>query len=124
MRVDEPMLSIVATRRSDVSRSGDMRPIAAHAPLNSSISAISLRISGVIVSVPVRMPPPIVASNSIHSQDGTGSPVCPSDSIHYLEFLAKTPGTGSQNGFSLGGKKGSELSAGWFKIDSQTLTLF
>jgi hypothetical protein len=48
IRVEEPMLSIVATRRSAESRSGASVPNARHAPLNSSISAINARISGVI----------------------------------------------------------------------------
>lgn len=37
--IDEPMLSMVATRRRLDRRSGAIRPIARHAPLNSSISA-------------------------------------------------------------------------------------
>jgi hypothetical protein len=48
MRVEEPMLSMVATRRRPDRRSGAIRPIARQAPLNSSISAISDRISGVM----------------------------------------------------------------------------
>ena len=53
MRVDDPMLSIVATRRSADRRSGAKVPSARHAPLNSSISAIKERISGVIRMVSV-----------------------------------------------------------------------
>src|SRR6266481_9437566 len=49
MRVDDPMLSIVATRLRLVSLSGARVCIAFQRPLNSSISAISFRISGVIV---------------------------------------------------------------------------
>ena len=45
MRVDEPMLSMVATRRSALSRSGANVPNARHAPLNSSMRAISSRMS-------------------------------------------------------------------------------
>lgn len=48
MRVDEPMLSIVATCRNLESRFGAIRPNARQAPLNSSISAISDKIWGVI----------------------------------------------------------------------------
>ena len=46
IRVDEPMLSIVATRRMADRRSGASVPKARHAPLNSSILAIRFRISG------------------------------------------------------------------------------
>ncbi len=48
IRVEEPILSMVATRRRPERRSGAIRPIARHAPLNSSISAISERIAGVM----------------------------------------------------------------------------
>jgi hypothetical protein len=51
MRVDEPMLSMVATRRNAKRRSGARVPRAYHAPLNSSSSAMRLKISGVISSV-------------------------------------------------------------------------
>src|SRR5882672_1212608 len=51
MRVDDPMLSMVATRRRAESRSGASVPRARQAPLNSSIPAISERISGVILRV-------------------------------------------------------------------------
>lgn len=57
IRVEEPMLSIVATRRSAVGRSGEILPIAVQAPLNSSVSVIRLRIVEVIAIVSVRMPP-------------------------------------------------------------------
>ncbi len=49
------MLSIVATRRSADSRSGARVPRARQAPLNSSISAIRAKVSGVIEMVSVRM---------------------------------------------------------------------
>jgi hypothetical protein len=49
MRVEDPMLSIVATRRKALSRSGASVPSARQAPLNSSISAIRERISGEIL---------------------------------------------------------------------------
>lgn len=39
MRVDEPTLSIVAMRRSEVRRWGGMEVVARHAPLNASIRA-------------------------------------------------------------------------------------
>jgi hypothetical protein len=60
MRVEEPMLSIVATRRSAESRSGANVPSARHAPLNSSIPEMSIRMSGVIrrVSVAIMTPNP------------------------------------------------------------------
>ena len=48
MRVDEPMLSMVATRRSADSLSGAKVPKARQAPLNSSMPATRARISGVI----------------------------------------------------------------------------
>ena len=48
MRVDEPILSMVATRRRADSRAGASVPKARQAPLNSSILAMRLRISGVI----------------------------------------------------------------------------
>jgi hypothetical protein len=51
IRVDEPILSMVATFRSAESRSGASVPNALHAPLNSSIWLMSLRISGVICMV-------------------------------------------------------------------------
>ena len=63
MRVDEPILSIVATRRSAESRSGAIRPMARQAPLNSSIAAISDKIAGVISSELVSMAPAIFPSN-------------------------------------------------------------
>ena len=47
------MLSMVATRRSADSRSGARVPKARQAPLNSSILAMRLRISGVIWRVSV-----------------------------------------------------------------------
>ena len=49
MRVEDPMLSIVAMRLRLVSLSGAMVYIAFQRPLNSSISAMSFRISGVMV---------------------------------------------------------------------------
>lgn len=51
MRVEEPTLSMVATRRRAVSRSGAREPNAFHAPLNSSIWAMSRSISGVMFRV-------------------------------------------------------------------------
>ena len=45
IRVEEPMLSMVATRLSDRSRSGLMLSTARHSPLNSSIDAIRRSIS-------------------------------------------------------------------------------
>lgn len=48
MRVEEPMLSMVATRRNADKRSGAIAPRARHAPLNSSILAIRPKTSGVI----------------------------------------------------------------------------
>ena len=54
IRVDEPMLSMVATRRSAESRSGASVPKARQAPLNSSIRAMSAPISGVIWRLSVR----------------------------------------------------------------------
>jgi hypothetical protein len=51
MRVDAPMLSIVATLRRAWSRFGAIAPSARQAPLNSSILAMRPRISGVIVGV-------------------------------------------------------------------------
>ena len=54
MRVEEPMLSMVATRRSADRRSGASVPKARQAPLNSSILAMRLSISGVIWMVSVR----------------------------------------------------------------------
>ncbi len=48
IRVDEPILSIVATLRRALSRSGASVPMARHAPLNSLILAMRARISGVI----------------------------------------------------------------------------
>ena len=41
IQVEEPMLSMVATRRRRESRSGAIRPMACQTPLNSSMSAIS-----------------------------------------------------------------------------------
>lgn len=49
MRVDEPTLSMVAALRSDVSFSGERLRIMRHCPLNSSSSATSRRISGVML---------------------------------------------------------------------------
>jgi len=54
MRVDDPTLSIVAIRRSMVSFSGASVSMTVQRPLNSSISAMSLRISGVIVMLVMR----------------------------------------------------------------------
>src|SRR5580692_6739749 len=61
MRVDDPMLSIVATRRSAFNRSGAIVPRARQAPLNSSISdrsasnsCVTLMVS--VLSIPVTMP--------------------------------------------------------------------
>src|SRR5437879_3566440 len=51
MRVDDPMLSMVATLRRADRRSGAKAPRARQAPLNSSISAMKPRISGVILRV-------------------------------------------------------------------------
>ena len=51
MRVDEPTLSIVATLRSALRRSGESVLSASHLPLNSSISAISFTRSGPNVSL-------------------------------------------------------------------------
>ncbi len=48
IRIDEPILSIVAALRRAISRSGASVSMARHAPLNSLIRAISARISGVI----------------------------------------------------------------------------
>jgi hypothetical protein len=53
------MLSIVATRRSAESRSGARVPSARHAPLNSSISEMSVRVSGVIAKLSARKVIPI-----------------------------------------------------------------
>ncbi len=58
------MLSIVPTRRRLESRSGAIRPMARHAPLNSSISAMSARISFVILSDDVLSVASIDSSNS------------------------------------------------------------
>ena len=71
MRVEEPMLSTVATRRRAESRSGAIRPMACQAPLNSSIDAISDRSAGVISSDAVLIPIPIFASNSTQSESHT-----------------------------------------------------
>ena len=60
IRVDEPTLSMVATRRSADRRSGASVPKARHAPLNSSIVAIRRRISGVICRVSARIMKPIL----------------------------------------------------------------
>jgi len=49
MRVEEPTLSMVATSRSEVSFSGERLRIMRHCPLNSSSSAMSRRISGVML---------------------------------------------------------------------------
>jgi hypothetical protein len=51
MRVEEPMLSMVATRRRVERRSGASLPKARQAPLNSSIRASITRITGVIFCV-------------------------------------------------------------------------
>lgn len=51
MRVEEPMLSMVATRRKAESCSGARVPRAFHVPLNSSISALRPRNSGVMFKV-------------------------------------------------------------------------
>jgi len=50
IRVEEPTLSIVAIRLRLVSFSGASDSITFQRPLNSSISAMSLRISGVMVT--------------------------------------------------------------------------
>jgi hypothetical protein len=49
MRVDEPTLSMVATLRNEVSLSFERLRIMRHCPLNSSNSAMSRRISGVML---------------------------------------------------------------------------
>ena len=54
MRVEEPTLSMVATRRCANSRSEGRAPKARQAPLNSLIPAISVRISGVMWRLSVR----------------------------------------------------------------------
>ena len=57
---------MVATRFRLSKRSGAIRPIACQAPLNSSNSAMSDRISGVIRRLSTLKPPSISSSNSIH----------------------------------------------------------
>ena len=56
-RVEEPMLSMVAIIRNAFKRSGASVPNARHAPLNSSISATRVSISGVICMVSVLIIP-------------------------------------------------------------------
>jgi hypothetical protein len=62
IRGDEPMLSIVATRRNADSRSGARTPSARHAPLNSSTSAMRssssevMAIEAVLIIHPIRHP--------------------------------------------------------------------
>jgi hypothetical protein len=51
MRVDDPMLSIVATRRRADKRSGASVLSARQAPLNSSSSAMMSSISGSMTTV-------------------------------------------------------------------------
>ena len=53
MRVEEPMMRDCSDGINTVSRSGAGVVKVRHVPLNSSISAISRRISGVILSAPV-----------------------------------------------------------------------
>src|SRR5690606_29536149 len=60
IRVEEPMLSMVATRRNADSRSGASVPRARQAPLNSSMPAIRPRISRDIWRESVRIMQPII----------------------------------------------------------------
>ena len=53
IRVEDPMLSIVATRRKADKRSGASVPSARQAPLNSSISDIRERIFGVMMRLDI-----------------------------------------------------------------------
>ena len=92
---DKPTLSIVATRRNLVSRSGASHPIAAHAYLNSSISPTSLKISEVIPRVSMFMPSSVYSPSSIQSGYATPTSNYPSNSTCYLSgtdnlFIAKT----------------------------------
>lgn len=54
MRVEKPMLSMVATRRRAHRRSGASAPQVRQAPLNSPILVMRLRVSGMIGMVSVR----------------------------------------------------------------------
>lgn len=85
MRVEDPTLSMVATRRRAVSRSGASVPNAFHAPLNSSIWAMSRSISGVMfrvstVTIPTNSPKnihfvkPIIHPISSEAGRGCGKP--------------------------------------------------
>ena len=65
IRVEEPMLSMAATRRSRDRRSGATRLIACQAPLNSSISATSRSSSFVTAGVDARNRPSVGSSISI-----------------------------------------------------------
>jgi len=56
MRVDDLTLSMVAIRRRLVSFSGASVSMTVQRPLNSSISAMSLSIAGVIVMFLIRWP--------------------------------------------------------------------
>src|ERR1700676_4248300 len=68
MRVDDPMLSIVATRRKADKRSGASVLSARQAPLNSSSSAMMSSISGSMISVLVLMVSAINPTISSHKQ--------------------------------------------------------
>ena len=59
LRVDEPMLSMVATLRRAVRRSGARVPRARQAPLNSSMRAIKRKISAEMCRVSVQNIGPI-----------------------------------------------------------------
>src|SRR5450631_765200 len=74
MRVDDPTLSMVATRRSAERRSGARFPSARHAPLNSSSSEIRARTGGVMIRFSVLSCPPIDPPNYTHFHPIT--PVC------------------------------------------------
>ena len=87
MRVEEPTLSMVATLRRAVSRSGARVPNALHAPLNSSIWAMSLSISGVMCRVSA-----VSISNKSSKNIHSVKPKNPQHMSEHVEPLTLTAG--------------------------------
>lgn len=87
MRVEDPMLSMVATRRMADNRSGARVQRARQAPLNSSTEAIRDRMSGVMEMVPVLNMSNIV-SIYVHFSSGLACWFCGTFGRISLEFPA------------------------------------
>ena len=93
--LDEPMLSMVATCRNALSRSGASIPRTRQAPLNSSTSLI--HIVDVPVSFAITRRPRV--RRVVHSPGGVAPQrLQRSRPAHALAFLARTPAASAQGG--------------------------